>query len=269
MDLRLNADRFTGGEYINTYDRYRPTPPVGIIYQTLNYLNTTKADRIVDLGCGTGISTRVWSDFAEEIVGIEPSEEMIAIAIKNLVDATNIKYQTGYSNEIPLPANSVDCVTCSQSFHWMEPKSTLHEINRVLKENGVLVIYDVIWPPSVNFEYENAYNQLFDRVHKLTKQLQETIAYRWDKKQHVENVRQSGHFRFSKETYYHKSENFTKEQFIGIALSQGGLEALIKRGFSEDEIGINEFKKAVENMETPRFNTTTYNYRVVYGVKRT
>ena len=79
-NIKLNADRFTGQEYVNTYDKYRPGPPVEIIHQALNYLNKSRAEKVLDLGCGTGISTQIWRDFAKEIIGIDPSSEMIDVA---------------------------------------------------------------------------------------------------------------------------------------------------------------------------------------------
>ena len=228
MDIKLNADRFTGNEYVNIYDKYRPSPPVEILHQTLNYLGKPKAERILDLGCGTGISTKVWEDYAEEIIGLEPSIEMIEIA-KSKSKNDQIKYLVGYSDDIQLSSNSIDVVSCSQSFHWMEPKNTLKEISRVLRDKGILIIYDVIWPPTVNYEFEKVYNELFDNISRITAELNEVIAHRWDKKKHFENIRENGLFNYLKESYFHKTEKLTKNQFIGIALSQGGLEALLKK----------------------------------------
>ncbi len=267
MDLKLNADRFTGKEYIDLYDKYRPTPPVEIIHQALNYLDSPKVHRVVDLGCGTGISTSIWSEFATEVIGIEPSEEMLSIAKQKKATEANISYLSGYADNIPLPPRTVDVLTCSQSFHWMEPTSTLNEINRVLNDNGVLVIYDVIWPPSVSFEFERAYNDLFKNVDELTKELPEEIAFRWKKTQHINRIHESGYFSFSKETYFHKTEKLSKEQFIGIALSQGGLEALLKQGLTEEEIGITDFRNKIKEAQEPLFNEITYNYQVIYGKK--
>ena len=266
MDIKLNADRFTGDEYINIYDKYRPTPPKEILRQALNYLDKPKAKRILDLGCGTGISTKVWENAAEEIIGVEPSKEMIKIA-KRKSNNSQVKYLVGYSNDIPLPSNSIDIVSCSQSFHWMEPKSSLKEINRVLKDNGILMIYDVIWPPSVNYEFEKGYNELFENISRITLELKETISHRWEKKQHLENALGSNYFKFLKETFFHKTEKLTKDQFIGIALSQGGLEALLKRGFSKEEIGITKFINEINNIGAIPYDEITYNYRVVYGIK--
>lgn len=266
MNLQLNAQRFTGKNYVHLYDKYRPTPPVEIIHQSLNYLNQAKAEQVIDVGCGTGLSTQVWADAAHSVIGVEPSAEMRAIA-STKSQAHHVSYQEGYSNDLPFAHHSVDIVACSQSFHWMEPHSTLAEINRVLKDKGVLVIYDVIWPPAVNLEFEQAYQELFARVSELTATLDTAIAHRWPKQAHFTNVKDSSYFRLSKTAYFHKTERLTKEQFIGIALSQGGLEALLKRGFSEEEVGLSQFKEKIEAAKMPVYEEITYHYSVVFGIK--
>ncbi|WP_422106351.1 class I SAM-dependent methyltransferase [Winogradskyella sp.] len=266
MDLKKNADRFTGKDYVSLYNRYRPEPPKAILLQGLNYLNVEKAHIILDLGCGTGISTRTLSNFGTKIIGIDPSLEMLVIA-EGQTHHKHISYQQGFSNATGIASNSVDMVTCSQSFHWMEPKSTLTEINRILKDNGVLVVYDAIWPPSLSYELEEAYFKLFENVKKLTGELGEVIAHKWDKKKHVTNAENSNYFSYVKESYYHKIETFSKDHFIGLALSQGGLEALLKLGYSEERIGITAFKDYVSSTQKHP-ETLTYNYRVIFGVKR-
>ena len=37
----------------------------------------TYIDLIVDIGCGTGNSTEVCTNFAEKVIGIEPSKDML------------------------------------------------------------------------------------------------------------------------------------------------------------------------------------------------
>lgn len=178
MDLQRNADRFTGQTYIDIYDRFRPSPPVILLQQCLNYLDRPKAKLVVDLGCGTGISTIVWSPFTEKVIGIEPCQEMIERAQLKEDQPVNVRYIQAYGHALSLEQESVDILACSQSFHWMNPQPTLREIHRVLKQNGVLMIYDVIWPPSVHIKWEQAYHRLFQRAGLLTQQLEETVAHK-------------------------------------------------------------------------------------------
>jgi ubiquinone/menaquinone biosynthesis C-methylase UbiE len=265
MDLNLNAERFTGRNYISTYHQFRPEPPKEIILQALNYLDKSENVTVLDLGCGSGLSTKVWEDNAEKIMAFDPSKEMIDFASERN-KSSKIEFKVGYSHDISLPSESVDIISCSQSFHWMEPLGTLKEVKRLLKSGGVFLVYDVIWPPCVNYAYELAYNKLFSTIDRLTEDLDEKIAIRWDKKKHYENIVKSNFFKFVKEAYFHKSETISKDKLLGIAMSQGGLEALLKRGFSKAKIGLDKFEKLIEDLEvSPDY--IIYNYRVTYAIK--
>ncbi len=149
----------------------------------------------------------------------------------------------------------------------MEPKSTLNEIDRLLINNGVLVIYDIIWPASVNLEYEKAYNDLFSNINRTTSKLDQIIAVRWKKDKHLENIIKSHHFKFTKETYFHKTEDLSKKKLLGLAMSQGGLEALLKKGFSKKELGITKFEETIQKMNKIPNKKIIYNYKVIYAVK--
>lgn len=131
---KQNIDRFLG--FQDEYGRYRPEAPVMIIKLLTDYLGTTPS-LVADIGCGTGLSTFLWNDVADRVIGIEPNPDMLGKAIdklSRLEEPQSITFVQGYSNQLPLASDSVDIVTCSQSFHWMDPESTLQEISRVLKK---------------------------------------------------------------------------------------------------------------------------------------
>ena len=267
MDLTQNARRFSGKKYVQIYDQFRPSPPLQVIHQCLNYLGSSRANCVVDLGCGTGISTIAWRDFAAQIIGFDPSDEMLHLANAKLREGEAIRFEKRFAHDLPLETESVDVLTCSQSFHWMEPESTLREMDRVLKKKGVLCIYDVQWPPTVNFEMEQAYRTLFDQVEQITAKLENPPARKWRKDWHLENLKKSKRFRFLKEVGYHMSIPFDRERFIGLAMSQGGLEALLKLGFSMEELGINTFREKIQRAPINPFGEMTLNYRVIFGIK--
>lgn len=91
---------------------------------------------------------------------------------------------------------------------------------------------------------------------------------KWDKAQHLNNVKKSGYFSHVKKSYYHVSVPFEKERFIGIALNQGGLEALLRSGYSEEAIGITSFKQNIMKLPNPVFMNMTFNYRVIYAIRK-
>ncbi len=133
-----NSTRFTG--FSELYDGSRPTFDDFPIVLLQKYLKS-EIDVIADFGCGTGLSTEVLSKHCRSVIGVEPSEDMLEIAKSKGI--SNATFLHEYSHSTSIPSDSVDLVICSQSFHWMEPKSTLAEVNRILKKGGIFAIdYD-------------------------------------------------------------------------------------------------------------------------------
>lgn len=58
------------------------------------------------------------------------------------------------AEQIPLPDNSLDLITCSQCFHWFDIESFYVEANRLLKPGGVLALITYIRPIIVHNDDE-------------------------------------------------------------------------------------------------------------------
>ena len=96
--------------------------------------------RCLDLGCGTGRFTAVLAQaFGCPVVGVEPSEAMLAVA--RAEDLPNVEWKQGSAEDIPLEDGAVGLVFLSQVFHqFNRPQEALQEIHRVLTPGGSLVI---------------------------------------------------------------------------------------------------------------------------------
>ncbi|UCG43866.1 MAG: methyltransferase domain-containing protein [candidate division WOR-3 bacterium] len=96
---------------------------------------------VVDLGCGNGRFAVPLADwFKAEVVGVEPSDKMLAEAAANFT-APGVRYLRGSAEAIPLPDDCADLVFLSQVFHHINdmPKA-MAEIARILKPCGALCI---------------------------------------------------------------------------------------------------------------------------------
>lgn len=112
------------------YDRVRPTYPV----QAVRWAIGDPPARVVDLGAGTGILTRVLLAAGFDVVPVEPDEGMrtqLATATSETVALA------GSAEAIPLPDGSVDAVVAGQAYHWFAHQPAHREIARVLRPNGV------------------------------------------------------------------------------------------------------------------------------------
>ena len=218
-----NIERFNG--FSGLYNDSRPIPPEIIIKSTLIYA-LKNPQIVVDIGCGTGLSTQIWKDTAQTIIGIDPNDEMREVAEKNVI-ADNISFRKGVSNDTGLPGDYADIVTVAQAFHWFDTDSSLPEIYRILKTDGILAIYDYDNPPSVDWVVEKAYLELWEKADVICLS-QAKPAIMTDKSTIMNILNVFGKFRFVKEIACHKEEIYTPEKVIGIKLSQGYAQNALK-----------------------------------------
>jgi len=260
----IALDRFTG--FADLYNKVRPKPPKKVFSIILNLINKSKVNTVVDLGSGSGLSTKIWKGKANKIIGIEPNNDMRKVAIKSnpkieFLDGTS--YKTGIAN------NSADIVICSQSFHWMEPVETLKEINRILKPKGILAVLDCDWPVTVSIDSEKAYNKLFEKVDELHKKNNERLPkeIKWSKSNHLNNVRESECFDYIKEIVFDNEEKCDSKRFIGIALSQGHLQTLVKYNITDIRKDIEEFENIV-SLDIKGTKKMLISYRLIIAEKK-
>jgi SAM-dependent methyltransferase len=214
-DPWLNAQRssYTRDGFATHYDASRPTPPPALLDLLCQLAQVPTPVLVVDLGSGTGLSTAVWADRAQQVIGIEPLEAM------RLVPETgcafpHVSFHDGSAQETGLPDGAADVVTCAQSLHWMEPASTVAEAAQILRLGGVFAAYDYDVLPTMQWEAEAAFAVFLARVRQLRQAhavppgIQEC-----DKAGHLSRLQASCQFGYVKEVLLHHAESCTAERW--------------------------------------------------------
>jgi SAM-dependent methyltransferase len=252
--------------FADVYDAHRPAPPPALL-DILHLLAQTERPRlVVDLGAGTGLSTRVWADRADEVVGVEANPSMLERAWA-ATDARNVRYVEAFAAETDLPAGRADVVSCAQAFHWMEPDAVLAEAARLLRRGGVFAAYDYDVPPVVQPEVDEAFRALFDARRTARDRLGlQAGASTWPKESHLERIRASGHFRFAREVVCHGWNEADAGRICGLADSIGGPLAIFG-GAPEVEESYARLRKVVEGVLGDRSRSMLLCYRIRLGIK--
>ncbi len=114
------------------YHRYRPSYPAALLDWIEQTTGRRPAARVADVGCGTGISSRLLAERGYEVTGVDPNEKMLAHARA----AGGARYLVGTAAETGLPEASFDLVTVAQAFHWFDVPVALAEFRRILARPG-------------------------------------------------------------------------------------------------------------------------------------
>lgn len=127
---------------VENYVKYRPHYPCEIIAFLVENCGLTKDSIIADIGCGTGISSRLFLENGNRVIGVEPNAAMREAAGKYLVQFPWFQSVDGTSDQTTLADSSVDFVVAAQAFHWFDAEKAGLEFQRILKPNGHTVL---IW----------------------------------------------------------------------------------------------------------------------------
>lgn len=100
--------------------------------------------RVLDIGIGSGLNIPLYPRNLEEVIGIDPSRELLERARKH-VPWTHfpVRLQEGRAESLPLDDRSVDTVVLTWTLCSIgDPATALGEIRRVLKPEGALLFIE-------------------------------------------------------------------------------------------------------------------------------
>jgi len=158
-----------------TGERFLPelTSPK-ICYEHLHrYLFATKLATgkiVLDIACGDGYGANILADFATQVYAMDIDHPQIQQAAAKY-SHPNLTFRTSSVDQIPLPDHSVDLIVSFETVEHVDQSvqyQFLHEIKRVLKNDGLLVLstpnkyqYSDIWQYHNEFHRHEFYEREF------------------------------------------------------------------------------------------------------------
>ncbi len=130
------------------YGRHRAGFP-DALYDRLGAFGVgAAAQRLLDLGTGTGALGRGFALRGCRVTGLDPSPELLAEARRLDGEAgVETRYVVGRAEETGLETASFEVVSAGQCWHWFDRPAAAAEIRRLLVPGGRLVLAHFDWIP--------------------------------------------------------------------------------------------------------------------------
>jgi ubiquinone/menaquinone biosynthesis C-methylase UbiE len=120
------------------YERYLASAFSPWAAQLVQLADVGAGDRVLDVGCGTGIVARHAARQASSVVGLDLNQDMLAVARSVSGDVRPaIEWRHGDASGLPFPPRAFDVVFCQQAMQFFsDPVRALGEMHRVLAAGG-------------------------------------------------------------------------------------------------------------------------------------
>lgn len=143
----------------NYYD-YRPNYAEGLFDYVADTFKLNGKGKALDLGCGIGYLAIPFACYFEQVVCMDPDEEMLQVARRQAQRASidNLAFIQGSSWDLSGDMGPFRLVTMGESFHWMDRDDVLLRLWDLVDNDGGIVI------ASKKIKGPEGYQQVVDKV---------------------------------------------------------------------------------------------------------
>lgn len=228
------------------YDDARPAYPTQLFEDIKMVCQPQKLSDILEIGTGTGLATRQLLNFNLPITTIEPGENLLNIAKRNLSNAPDITYIPSTFEEFEA-TNKYDMLFSATTFHWLDRETKYQKANDLLRDNGFLIL---VWntflrdDSPVYHEIDSVYSKYLNMVDSNTdvniKSLDTVL------KREVE-ITESGLFYIWFSRRYITNYVYTAEKYAGLLNT---FPEIIGLEEGKRNLFLNEIKEIIDKYKT-------------------
>jgi SAM-dependent methyltransferase len=199
------------------YDRARPGYPVDLVERIVA---ASPGREVLDVGCGTGISARLFQAAGCRVLGVDPDPRMAGLARQGGTETEVAKFE-----DWDPAGRTFDAVVAAQAWHWVDPAAGVAKAAAVLRPGGRLAVFwNAFDPPK---DLREAFGEVFRRAlpdSPFTSFLARPAvdAYRVLCERVADALRQAGAFGEPEEWLSYWDRPYTRDEWLDLVPTTGG-----------------------------------------------
>jgi SAM-dependent methyltransferase len=210
------------GAEADRYDRARPTYPADLVDRIIAASPRRANSRpyVLDVGCGTGISSRLLAAAGCRVLGVDPDPRMAELARQGGTETEVAKFE-----DWDPAGRTFDTVIAAQAWHWVDPVAGAAKAAAVLRPGGRLAVFWNAFDPPRHLR--QAFAEVFRRVLPESPfgsfwNRPAVDVYRAGYARVADALRQAGTFGEPEEWLSYWERPYTRDEWLDLVVTTGG-----------------------------------------------
>ncbi|MGH3188897.1 MAG: class I SAM-dependent methyltransferase [Streptosporangiaceae bacterium] len=198
------------------YNRARPSYPHALVERIVA---VSPGVDVLDVGCGTGITGRLFQAAGCRVLGVDTDERMAGLARRSGVEAEVATFESWD------PAGrAFDAVIAGQAWHWVDPVAGAAKAAQVLRPGGRLAVF---WnafgfPPELGAAFAAVYQRVIPDSPVSRRGLTGRNAYQMMCDKAAGGMRQAGGFGEPEQWQFDWDRPYTRAEWLDAVPTFGG-----------------------------------------------
>jgi SAM-dependent methyltransferase len=197
------------------YDRARPSYPSALVERIVT---GSPGRDMLDVGCGTGITARLFQAAGCRVLGVDPDPRMADLARRGGLEVEVAKIE-----DWDPAGRAFDAVIAGQAWHWVDPVAGAAKAAQALRPGGLLAVF---WnsfqpPPDLNEAFAAAIRRVLPDSPLAQHGMPGPDAYSAMCAKAADGMRQTGAFGDPEQSRFDWDRPYTRDEWLDVVPTFG------------------------------------------------